>query len=281
MYFQYYSPVPALENVVHRYAYYHSESDEVGGEIRFLPTGCSFILLNRGDPFAVHNGLYPQGIPQAGNILVGQQQRYYTVVPGRHYAQFTILLKPAGLHRLFGIPLDGLLNNAMPLEVCLPSFQGTTFCRLGREEGLEATRLVEAAETFLGARLKGTSTEPTCFEKAIESVIATRGMVAVSSLAEQAGVSIRHFRRAFTRRIGINPKGFIKIVRLQSVLRDLKEKRAVVDDWCRIALDYGYYDQTHFIKNFKAFCGESPSAYMSRISERKHEFERFFLAALV
>lgn len=278
MHFQYFLPSPALRDIVYRYAFYHTDRDEVGGTMKFLPTGCPFIIHSLGDPFTVYNDLYPDGIPQSGSILVGQQQHSYTVVPGTRYMQFTALLKPTAVHRLFGRPLDPLLNNGAPLEQYLPSLREPLRRMVGVQPS-DAAALIEAVENYLLAQRKS-SPEPAddAFDGAVDTIVSSGGMVTVSSLAGTAGMSPRHFRRAFTQIVGINPKGFIRIIRLQNVLRVLRSSDSVVHDWCRAVLDYGYYDQTHFIKEFKAFCGMTPSAYARRIAEEPHLFERFFLA---
>jgi AraC-like DNA-binding protein len=85
---------------------------------------------------------------------------------------------------------------------------------------------------------------------------------------KSVGVSPRHLRRLFDFYIGHNIKSFIRVVRFQNYLRVHLESRTDLTE--RLYYDAGYYDQAHFIKEFKTFCGETPKSalgYLSRPAE--------------
>ena len=60
-------------------------------------------------------------------------------------------------------------------------------------------------------------------------------------------------------RVGLPPKLFLRVIRFQEVLRAIGPDSA--NDWAGIAVDHGFYDQSHFVADFKAFTGHSPSAW--------------------
>ena len=62
----------------------------------------------------------------------------------------------------------------------------------------------------------------------------------------------------FKKIIGITPKFFSRIVRLKYIFESMKAEKT---SWVRLALQTGFFDQSHFIKNFKEFTGEEPSGY--------------------
>ena len=72
----------------------------------------------------------------------------------------------------------------------------------------------------------------------------------------------RHLERCFTEWMGIPPKLYARITRLNYVLR-LKTRRPDLT-WAAISHDAGYFDQTHLVKDFKAMAGEAPGAYLRR-----------------
>jgi AraC-like DNA-binding protein len=78
----------------------------------------------------------------------------------------------------------------------------------------------------------------------------------LDALISASGWSERQFRRRFQEIVGIGPKVYSRIVRFQRALRAI--------DQCD-PIPSGYYDQAHFIREFKSFAGETPSAYASRI----------------
>jgi len=87
-----------------------------------------------------------------------------------------------------------------------------------------------------------------------------RGLVRVPALARKAGLSARQLERVFAERIGLPPKTYLKIIRFQEVLHSLRDG-APSRTWAEIATSHGYYDQAHFIRDFKTFVGTAPSAW--------------------
>ena len=87
----------------------------------------------------------------------------------------------------------------------------------------------------------------------------------VANLAEELGLSARQVERLFDERIGLSPKFFLRVVRFQEVLRGIREETNGAT-WAARAAEHGFYDQAHFIRDFKAFVGESPGAW--QVSEQ-------------
>jgi transcriptional regulator GlxA family with amidase domain len=85
----------------------------------------------------------------------------------------------------------------------------------------------------------------------------------VEDIAENACVSTRQLERLFQQRIGLQPRFFTRITRFAKAWR-LKENNPQIK-WTSIAYDCGYFDQMHLIRDFKAFCGSSPSVMEDEI----------------
>ena len=73
------------------------------------------------------------------------------------------------------------------------------------------------------------------------------------------GLSTRHFERAFIERMGVTPKLFLRAVRLEFALTLKRGNPA--HSWTRVSQEAGYFDQTHFVKDFKALAGDTPSSF--------------------
>ena len=84
-------------------------------------------------------------------------------------------------------------------------------------------------------------------------------------MVEQVGFSQRRFIQLFSDEVGLTPKLFCRVNRFQRVVRRLATMNEV--DWAQVALDCGYYDQAHFIHDFQAFAGITPSAYLQDRTE--------------
>jgi AraC-like DNA-binding protein len=82
----------------------------------------------------------------------------------------------------------------------------------------------------------------------------------VGEVARRLGVSHEHLDREFVRHVGLTPRAFARIGRLRRVLADLDVFADV--HWTRVATDAGWFDQSHFIRDFKRHTGTTPSAYL-------------------
>jgi len=84
------------------------------------------------------------------------------------------------------------------------------------------------------------------------------GGISAHDLVSQSGLNRRTFERHFQREIGISPKFYCRIIRFAKIFQHVcKEK----PNWSDISFVAGYYDQSHFIRNFREFTGEEPSKY--------------------
>jgi AraC-like DNA-binding protein len=77
----------------------------------------------------------------------------------------------------------------------------------------------------------------------------------------------RHIRRLFQKYVGIPPRLFSNIIRHYKTVRKLTIKPYL--DMSGLAMEFGYYDQSHFIKEFRRFQGSTPSQYINHLSNRK------------
>ncbi len=97
-------------------------------------------------------------------------------------------------------------------------------------------------------------------ETSINLILLKDGQINQEELIDKAGISIRHFRRVFKNVIGVPPKYFCKVIQLNTVFQLLSESSS--DKMHLLALDCGYYDQAHFIKDFNKFIGDTPENFL-------------------
>ncbi|WP_246245910.1 helix-turn-helix domain-containing protein [Paenibacillus lemnae] len=86
-----------------------------------------------------------------------------------------------------------------------------------------------------------------------------RSIIKVEHMCEISGLTIRQLQRLFGRYVGVTPKWVIKRFRLQEAAERLEQDEAL--PWAELAVQLGYFDQAHFIKDFKSVIGQSPAAY--------------------
>jgi transcriptional regulator GlxA family with amidase domain len=91
---------------------------------------------------------------------------------------------------------------------------------------------------------------------------------AVASVVDEVGLSQRRFIELFRNEVGVTPKAFSRVRRFQRVLGAVEDVQDV--DWAEVALSAGYFDQAHFIHDFRDFAGVSPSTYLTHRRSRNH-----------
>ena len=113
-------------------------------------------------------------------------------------------------------------------------------------------------ESFLLERLQLLSPNELA-KKSVELLFQLKGQISVNELAHRLATSKRNLERRFLNQIGLSPKQLSKIIRLQTLLKKLEQNPS--GSLTELAMECGYYDQAHFIKDFKEFTGLSPKQF--------------------
>lgn len=133
--------------------------------------------------------------------------------------------------------------------------------------GVQARRLAEQVAgttspqesiALLEANLVDDS-QPGVVQRIAAYIVSRSGQVRVDDLAFDAAMSARQLRRLFLEQIGLSPKHFCRVIRFRHSLSHLPASRR--GDWTQLALESGYYDQAHFIHEFREFSGYTPSQF--------------------
>ncbi|TDQ36581.1 AraC family transcriptional regulator [Aureibacillus halotolerans] len=131
----------------------------------------------------------------------------------------------------------------------------------------EDATMAEQAERILLTRLPERDSQAEKAGRIVEETIHDRSIIKVEQLSERSGLSIRQLQRLFSQYIGVSPKWVIKRFRLQEAAERLEQDDSV--EWAELAVHLGYFDQAHFIKDFKSVVGTSPAHYRESLSVMK------------
>jgi len=123
---------------------------------------------------------------------------------------------------------------------------------------------VEIISDYILELVKNSSSNiDTSIKLAISTLINTKGLIQIKQLREQLYITERTFERRFAKEIGVTPKQFAKIIQFSFSLNQIQES-----DYTKltnIAYENGFADQSHFIRTFKKYTGETPKEVLSRI----------------
>jgi AraC-like DNA-binding protein len=198
--------------------------------------------------------------PSFRSGIHGQSQSFRRFRICEDFGIFGVYLYPFAIPALFGIPAAELSNQMPDLTTFLGN-EGTELEERVMLASDHAERIHIVSE-FLRNRNRDVH-EPAVFS-VISSVIRSNGLAKIPDLAAQSFLSTRQFERKFLAFSGFTPKLFSRIIRFHSALNEYGNREKSLTE---IAYECGYYDQSHFIHDFKAFSGEHPKTYFSGNAE--------------
>ncbi|MFY9927946.1 MAG: helix-turn-helix domain-containing protein [Streptosporangiaceae bacterium] len=199
-----------------------------------------------------------------GAMLAGPSSRAAAFEFEQGHAHVAVSFALGGAGRFFAAPLRLAADELVPLEV----LWGRAGASL-RERLLEAgtpDNMLDVMEGVLRQHLAGTlSPDP--------AVLAAAGALSrgarVTQAAEDLALLPRTLRRRFTAEVGLGPKRFGRVQRMQRLVRDLDGRTEV--DWATTAADHGYADQPHLADEFRDLAGVTATEYLrSRINGPNH-----------
>ena len=220
----------------------------------YPPTPQNNIFFYLGDTISARTAPDRDMVAQPRCVVTGPQvQSAQVTVPGWQRA-LAIRFQPGGLFRLLGLPLHEIVDEGIPGNDLLGQEVEKLTDRLRNiADNEEVCRQVEQ---FLLSKLH--QLKPFLpLDEALKMLMKKQGNISVDELASLACLSMRQFERRCHERIGMSPKLYTRITRFSHAYR-LHESNPELS-WTHIAHTSGYFDQMHFIRDFKQFTGYTPS----------------------
>jgi AraC-like DNA-binding protein len=247
MYFKRINPTP--ENSRWIECFWIIENDDVTPVIqKIIPDGFPEIIFHFGDPYRIN--LNDAWEIQTNSLLAGQISKYFFLENTGKSSMLGIKLKPAALASIIGIDMETLTDKVYALPRPLMDL-GTAISNAGNFEDR-----ISAANQYFAEFKDHELNRP--IDKALKMIFETKGLVTVTEMANAVGLSERQLERLFKKHVGLSPKFYCRIIRFRSIFQ-LHEQGD--PSWLDLAYEAGYADQSHFIRNFKAFTGDDPTSY--------------------
>ena len=193
-------------------------------------------------------------------------------VHGVHTGRFTTRLRDRGgvfgikfragaFRAVLGRPVSTLRNRSVAVEQAL-AVDASGYRQEILDAGEDDACQVAAAVRFLQSLPHELDATARQVRDMVERIEQDRGLLRVEQAADAFGINRRSLQRLFTNHVGVGPKWVIQRYRLHEAIERLAHGEPA--DWTRLALDLGYFDQAHFIRDFRALIGRSPGDYASR-----------------
>jgi AraC-like DNA-binding protein len=185
--------------------------------------------------------------------------------PGLQYTAplgvFGILFRPCGFFHLLGVPLSDAEGPGAAADDTLGRF-GRALTQHVAALDTHVQRVAAAEELMIG-ELHRRKAQLSVVNGVITSVLQRHGQVHVDEMAQEANMSRRQLERRFLEAVGVPPKLFAEMNRFAYVFRLMHEQPRA--KWSDVTYACGYFDQAHFIREFRRFTGETPGAYFTRV----------------
>jgi AraC-like DNA-binding protein len=180
---------------------------------------------------------------------------------------FAVKFTPGGFHPFLGEPVSTMTDTTASLHDVFGD-EGTALARQVLAEPADASR-IPLVEEFLRGRRPQPDENLTRVTAMVYAVAEDRRIVKVENLVDRYGVGTRTLQRLFVKYVGVSPKWVIQRYRLHEAAEQLAAGGSVSQS--ALALELGYSDQAHFVRDFKAMVGTTPAQYAARATETKRK----------
>jgi len=255
--FQIIQPSGILSKYIKQYWTLETSANEGEVKERVIPTGNIDLIFHYAKALTVQK---PDGTDyqQAPFLISGQNSSYVDVVSDEKIGMIAVVFYPHTAGLFFDFPLNIIENQSVCLRTLLKDKINLLEDKIALANNLQSR--IEAIENFLFSCLHNNA------DKQLELIVGAlkvinqhRGQINSTELANSLGISNKQLERKFAAQIGKSPKKFIKIVRFQSVLDNAKNMTE--EKLSNLAYDNGYFDQAHFINDFKTYTGYPPKEF--------------------
>ena len=202
-----------------------------------------------------------------GRSFRGAYGRIFLIDTAEDASVIGVHFRPGGAFPFLGLPAGELADAHVDLETLWGRAAvelRERLCAAGTPA--ERFRLLEEA---LLARLF----RPLIHHDAVSVALDAFGRMdagsTVQEVARRVGLSHRRFIQIFSAEVGITPKLFCRIQRFQRTIAMVRQ--IATPDWAQVAVDCGYFDQSHMIRDFLAFSGLSPAVYVRQQHRLRQE----------
>lgn len=251
-----YSPHPLLQHLVSCYRVIHFDDDSLFRQPWVVsPTGCNTlaILVLRASVIDLERKeKYTARIRFSGQT---DEVKYFTSESTVN-SEILVELKSGAAFELFGIPQNLFTNKWMEVDDFLEDTD--TFYNQLDDCGQDIHRMIPIVDNWLlQIALKSKNKPKKEILKAMQLITTSSGQMDIVELRNKVGMTRASFQNHFKQQIGISPKTYSRIVRANAAYKEIQQIKDV--DWQQVIHDFRYFDQSHFIKDFKHFFGCTPS----------------------
>lgn len=204
------------------------------------------------------NATSPSAPVQRHSFVAGVHDTWVSVESARESCALQVNMTPLGAHLVLQSPMHTLAGCTYEVADVL----GASARLLAEQLGNLSTwpERFAVVDAFLRARVARATRAPAAVQWVWQQLCAQRGNVPIAALTRETGYSPKRLIAAFREHVGLPPKQVARLLRFEHLVARLDDPSQVT--WSTRALDSGYFDQAHMTRDFTAFAGCTPTAYL-------------------
>lgn len=234
---------------------------------RLLPNGETEILISFHDtPQYIYDNATLKEVQACNHVwAAGVRTEPITIPAGSMASMMVVSFKKGMSYPFYPFPVNEISDHVLDADLIWGNDFG-----LVREQMLETTdidRRFAIMETFLMRKFASRLVADGCVAFAVGEMAGNPDRQNMARMSAKIGYSQKHFISMFKQRVGLTPKAYLKIMRFQKAINTIEKTPRGNIDWAAIAYDCGFFDQSHFINDFRVFSGFTPAEYLSKKSD--------------
>ncbi|RTZ18280.1 AraC family transcriptional regulator [Vibrio aquaticus] len=257
MNYQTFQPHRELESLISCYWTLEVPKTEDTQRQRIIPDGTIEMAFILGDDIKRYTS-EDSFIIQPRAMVLGHTIAPCYIEPTGYVNTFAIRFYPYGFANFVNGPIKALANTETPLARL---FEEKAAKKLEQDiiRAEDTEQRIKIIESFFLNKLNEQTTLDNIVKTTIDALFATKGSASINTLLKEDLSKRRQLERMFVKQVGVSPKQLGKLIRLQTALKAMLNEE---ESLTHIAYQNDYYDQSHFIKDFKEFTGVSPKEFL-------------------
>ncbi len=264
------SPIPELQAFVNNIWIVEASGINAVKTEKMIPYGCMDLVFIENANLEWLSG-DTEASSTSRAFITGQVTKpyYLRYMPGVRLIGFGFY--PHTAHRFCGFPAAEFTDQLIPLELVHPSIAVKAVINQLDETSDLFSKLVLLQAFVLQSIRKHEMPLPQMHytQEMVKSILSQQGQIDLAEFSQQHRISKRYIQRLFKDYVGVSPLHFTKIVRFLNGISRLQQQP---ESLSFLSYELGYYDQAHFIRDFKRFAGLSPTAYLRESHELLDQF---------
>jgi AraC-like DNA-binding protein len=236
-----------------------NDSATFGGvPMRILPDTCVELVIHYNAPFKTTFSNDTTSI-QERSFIVAQMKKFMEIQPNGKVGFIAVRFTAWGAYHFFGIPMKEVANGETALQFVWNTLAGEIEDRIASANA--NSQRIQIIQQYLLFQLAKNGKHDHAVDFCLNEISLAKGQLTIEELSNKTGISNRQLVRRFDNCVGLSPKEFARITKFINALNFINQFPG--KSLTEVGYDCGYYDQAHFIRDFKEYSGLTPGEYLA------------------